>query len=319
MKNNQIENDIIIAINSFLHKMAIIFLIFVLIIFTGFSVLYTIYNVEPIKYFLYLYTIQHLVWLGGILYYKGISIEALIIMYLSYILVAMYPLTCIYWNAGDPIVFSWYLLILIGAMAFNIRHIGIWIFTIAIVVISVFFFSSFLFPHKELESLMIHQANIMTVISAILLTSFFAIVYTKKAHIEESMRTKRLQKDVEDAEILERDKTLYVNIIGYLEKNKPFRNPDFNTQTLAKALNSNVNYISRAISAGGGSDFRTLLNSFRISYAKSMLDSGAMKKYTIDYIYTEAGYKYRSTFNAAFKLFTGMTPSDYLSLQNADK
>ena len=316
MKNIQTENDMNNAINSYLRKMSIIFLILVLIIFTGFSVLYTVNDVEPIKYFLYLYTMQHIIWLIGILYLKDISVEALIMMYLSYILVAIYPLACIYWNSGNPVVFSWYLLILIGAIVFNMRHIVLWILVTAAVVISVFFFSSFLFPHKEFESLILHHANIMTVISTLLLTSFFAIVYMKKTTIEESIRAQKLKTNAEDAEDLERDKTLFNNIIEYFEKNKPFRNPDFNARELAIALNSNVNYISRAISAGSSGDFHTLLNSFRINYAKSMLDSGAMKKYTIDYIYTEAGYKYRSTFNAAFKLITGMTPSDYVSRQN---
>ena len=315
MKNNQTENEIDDAINLFLRKMTICFLIFVLIIFTWFTVLFTINDVEPVKYFLYSYTIQHIIWLAGIIRYKEIPIEVLIMVYLSYIMVAIYPLTCIYWNAGDPIVFSWYLLILIGAIVFNTRYIGTWIFMIAVVVISVFFLSSFFYPHKESESLMIYYADIITIISTVFLTSFFAIVYAKKTRIEESIRNKKLQKNVEDAENLERDKILYNKIIEYLEKNQPFRNPDFNAQTLAKALNSNVNYISRAINAGGNDDFRMLLNSFRISYVKSMLDGCALEKYTIDYIYTEAGYKHRSTFNAAFKLITGMTPSDYASQQ----
>jgi len=318
MKNNQTENDSDNAINLFLRKMSIIFLVFVSIIFTGFAVLYTIDAVEPIKYFLYLYTLQHIIWLFGILCCKDISIEALIMMYLSYILVAIYPLACIYWNAGDPVVFSWYLLILVGAIVFNMRYIGLWVLLTAAVVVSVFFFSSSLFPHKELETLMVHDANVMTVISTLILTSFFAIVYTKKIKIEESVRAKKIQTNAEEAENLEKDKTLYNNIIEYLEKNKPFKNPDFNARELAKALNSNVNYISRAISAAGDGDFHTLLNKFRINYAKSMLDNGAMKKYTIDYIYTEAGYKYRSTFNAAFKLITSMTPSDYASQYNTD-
>ncbi|MCL2598243.1 MAG: AraC family transcriptional regulator [Paludibacter sp.] len=318
MKIIQAENDIDNAINLFLRKMSIIFLIIVLIIFTGFAVLYTINDVDPIKYFLYMYTMQHVIWLFGIVCFKNISIESLIMMYLSYILIAIYPLACIYWNVGDPVVFSWYLLILIGAVVFNLRKLGLWIFITASVVISVFFFSSSLFPYKELESLMIHIANIMTVASTVLLTSFFAIVYARKTSIEESIRAKKLQTDAEDADNLERDKALYSNIVEYFEKNKPFKNPDFNARELAKALNSNVTYVSKAITAGGGGDFHTIINKFRIDYVKSMLDNGAMKKYTIDYIYTEAGYKYRSTFNVAFKLITGMTPSDYASQQNTN-
>jgi len=83
MKNNQSENDIDNAINLFLRKMSIIFLVLVLIIFSGFAVLYTVNDIDPIKYFLYLYTMQHIIWLFGILCFKNISIESVIMMYLS--------------------------------------------------------------------------------------------------------------------------------------------------------------------------------------------------------------------------------------------
>jgi len=316
MKNNQTKNDIDDTLNLFLRKMAIIFLIFISVILTSFSILYSISESDPLKYFLYLYTLQHFLALFMVIHFKDISIEALITFYLVYIIASIYPITCIYWNAGTPVAFSWYLLVLIGAIAFNIQHIKVWVFLIAVVIILVFCFSSFLFPHKDTESLVMTYANILTIIATVLLTSFFALVYTKKTNIEKSMQARELQTYVENTGNLEKDITLYKDIIEYLENDKPFKNPDFNIQALAEALNSNVYYISRAINVGSGNNFNMLLNSFRISHVKSMLDSGAMKKYTIDYIYAEAGYRYRSTFNSSFKLITGMTPSNYVSRQN---
>ena len=313
MKNNHTKNDIDNTLDLFLHKMAIIFLILITITITGFAILFTLSDSVPLKYFLYLYTVQHFLILFGIIYFKDLSIESVISFYLIYIISAIYPVACIYWSAGTPIAFSWYLLILIGTIAFNMQHIKVWILLIAISIISVFISSSFLFSQMNTGPLMIISANILTVIITVILTSFFALVYTKKANIEKSMHDKELQTYAENTENLEKDIILYNDIIEYLEKAKPFKNPDFNIQTLAKALNTNVYYISRAINVGSGNNFNMLLNSFRISYVKSMLDSGAIKKYTIDYIYAEAGYKYRSTFNAAFKLIIGMTPSDYVS------
>ena len=318
MKNNQTENDINNAINLFLRKMAIIFISFVLVMFIGFAILFTINDSDPIKYFLYLYAIQHIMLLVGIIYFKDISIETSIRFYLCYIITALYPIVCICWNTGDPVVFFWYMLVLIGASVFDMRHIKIWIFITVVVIISVFFFSSSLFSYKDVELQVISVANILTIIAVALMTSFFAIVFMKKTDIEKSMHTKELQTYADNAENLEKYMTLYNNIIEYLEKDKPFRDPDFSPQALAKALNSNIIYISRAINVGSGNNFNALLNSFRIGYVKSMLDCGAIKKYTIDYIYAEAGYKYRSTFNSAFKLITGTTPSDYVSRQNAN-
>jgi len=299
----------------FLRKMIVVFLVIVLVLYTSFTVLFVLFNIEPFKYLMYMYIFQHVMWLFGLVYFKKLSFEPLITMYLSYILVAQYPIACIYWNSGNPIVFSWYLLVILGAIVFDRRNIGLWIPWISTMVISIFFCSP-LFPKENFSALFTNLTNILTVIATIVLASFFAIVYVKKTNIDESIQAETLKTTAENAENLERDRALYNEIINYLEKNKPFKNPNFNAQALAMALNSNVNYISKAISVGGSGDFHTLLNSFRINYAKSMLDSGAMKKYTIDYIYTEAGYKYRSTFNSAFKDIMGMTPSDYVSQQN---
>jgi len=311
MKNNLIENNVNPA-TLFLRKMAIIFITMMLIVYIVFALLYAKHDAPILKSLMYLYTIQHIIWLFGILYYKDLSIESLIIMYLSYALVTIiYPAGCIFWNSGNPVVFSWFMLILFGAMAFHVRNIEVWVFLTLAIVVSIFFFSS-MFPKDNITPSLLNDINITTVIITIILAVFFAMIYVRKKNIDKSMPVETLKATGVD---LEKNKALYNNIIEHLEKNKPFKNPDFNVQELAKALNSEISYISKAISAGGDGDFHTLLNRFRISYAKSMLDSEAMKIYTIDYIYTEAGYKYRSTFNNAFKSITGMTPSDYMSKQ----
>jgi len=309
-----LKNDIYTELPS-LRSIIIIFLSIALIICASFTALYVVYDVKLFKYLMYLYTMQHILWLVGFLRFKDIPIEAIIMMYISFIIVALYPVACVYWNSGNPVVFSWYLLIMFGVIVFQMRCIGLWISTILIIVISVFF-CSHLFPQEDFTSLFTLKANVLTVISTITLSAFFAIVYVKKISYKESVHVETPQTTVESVENLERDKALYNDIINYLETDKPFKNPDFNAHVLAMALNSNVTYISKAISTSDNGNFNMLLNHFRINYVKSMLDNGALKKYTIDYIQAEAGYKHRSTFNTAFKSITGMTPSEYASLQN---
>ena len=313
MRNNHTKSDNNVA-TPFLRKAAVSFLIIVSILCAGFTTLYVVYDFKPGRCLMYLLTVQHLIWLAGVLIYKKIPLEPVIMFYLSYILISLYPFVCMYWNSGDPVMFFWYVLIIIGVITFKIPNIELWIILTLGIVVSVFFFSS-LFPQESLTPTLISNANILTVISTIILASFFAIVYVKRNNIDESMLEETLRATTKSVENSDRDKALYNDIIYYLENNKPFKDPNFSAYTLAKALNTNVNYISKAISAGDSDNFNTLLNSFRINYIKSMLDSGALKKYTIDYIYTEAGYKHRSTFNTAFKSITGMTPSDYASQQ----
>jgi len=314
MKKNQTKDDITVS-TLFLRKIVIIFLSIVVAMCTGFTILYTAHDISPFKHLLYVYTLQHVIWLFGFCYFKNLSSDSLIMVYISYILVALYPFACIYWNSGCPVVFSWYLLIIIGVIVFQTQNIELWITLILAVVISIFFFSS-LFPQISFTPLLITRTNILTVISTIILSAFFAVIYVKKNRFSEFTNVETETAAGEDTANLKRDIALYNDIIEYLEKSKSFKNPHFNAQTLATALNSNVNYISKAISTGGKTNFNMLLNNFRINYVKSMLDSDAHKKYTIDYIYAEAGYQYRSTFNTAFKKIIGMTPSDYVSLKN---
>ena len=314
MKNRHLLNDTDPS-SLFLRKAVIGFLVLALIVGFCLAALYTVNNIEIPKFMMYMFIAHHILWLWGILFFKNMSMETMIMAYLSYMIVFLYPFACIFWNVRNSVGITWYLIIMIGAIVFQRNHIWLWTPLILCVVISVFFLS-YLFPQITLSLELINSASIITVISTVVLGGYFSIAYVKLANIEASVHAEALRETAENTESIEKDKALYHEIIQYLEDNKPFKNPDFDAQELAKALNTNASYISKAISIGDSGDFRALINSFRINYAKAMLDSDAMKKYTIDYICTESGYKYRSTFNNAFKNHTGMTPSEYVTRQN---
>ena len=295
-------------------NLIIIFLLIVTTIFGGSAILYTINDIPFLKYFTLLYTIQHIVWLLLLLLYKKnlnhMIAEVLVLIYLSCIIVALFPIICIYWNSGYPIAFFWYVLVPIGGIVFGIKDITMWSIITLIASVSVFFFSPF-FPKENFTPSLIHKVNYLTITSAIMLITFFTIVFVKKDIIDKAMQAEALREVAENKEDLEKYKSLYNEIIEYLEKEQPFKNPDFDENMLAKKLHSNTHYISKALNIGGEINFKSLLKKFRINYVKSMIDNDAMKRYTIDYIFTEAGYRSRSTFNNAFKDIVGMTPSDY--------
>jgi len=316
MGSIQTKNGINNTVALFLRKMIVIFFIIVLVLCSCYTVLYTVYDFRPYVFLLYLTFLQHVLWLCGFLYYKDMPIMPLIMMYLAYILVLLYPLICIYWNSGDASEFIWYLIVIVGAIAFQVPNIELWIFLPLGIAVSVFFFSGF-FPKIDINPELMNKTSILTVVSTIVLSIFFAIVHTKMISIDKFTLNETLPTVKDDTENLEKEKALYNSIIKYLEETKAFRDPSFNTRQLAKALHTNTTYISKAINAGNTGNFNILLNNFRIDYAKSMLSNGALKKYTIDHIYAKAGYKHRSTFNTAFKSVTGMTPSDFVSQNNS--
>ena len=106
--------------------------------------------------------------------------------------------------------------------------------------------------------------------------------------------------------------TLYTAILTYFSEKKPYCNPDFTIEQLAKDLNSNVKYISKAIKIKENVNFNFFLNKYRISMIKEMIANDFHNKYTLRYIYFKSGFRHQSTFNKAFKDIEGMTPSKYI-------
>jgi AraC-like DNA-binding protein len=61
-------------------------------------------------------------------------------------------------------------------------------------------------------------------------------------------------------------------------------------------------------------NFANFINQQRVEYAKKALKKDENKLLTIESIGEKSGFKSKSSFNAAFKKFTGQTPSDYLKM-----
>ena len=88
--------------------------------------------------------------------------------------------------------------------------------------------------------------------------------------------------------------------------------PTFTLQNLAEQLGSNTSYLSQAINEQFGMSFTSLLNQYRVREAcRRMEDLDTYGHFTIDAISESVGFKARVTFTKAFKLNTGMLPSEY--------
>lgn len=105
---------------------------------------------------------------------------------------------------------------------------------------------------------------------------------------------------------------LYHQIISCFQNEKPFQDPAFNKRALARLLQTNETYISRALNKNGNKNFNTLMNEYRINQVIEEFNAKNFKKFTIEHIYVRAGFTQQSTFNRVFKEFTGKTPSEYV-------
>ena len=99
-------------------------------------------------------------------------------------------------------------------------------------------------------------------------------------------------------------------LTAYLEIEKPYLNPDLNMLMLSRQLKLPVRYLSQVINETFGSNFYIVMNQFRIEEFKRILNQSPATKTYLEIAY-EVGFNSKSTFNAAFKKITGLTPREY--------
>jgi len=102
----------------------------------------------------------------------------------------------------------------------------------------------------------------------------------------------------------------------YLTNEEPYINPDFSINELAMGLKVPVHHVSYCLNTLMNVKFTTLRSQLRIQYAAKLLDSGQADELSMDGIGKKSGFSTRSNFYNAFKIETGMTPSEYLERKN---
>ena len=107
------------------------------------------------------------------------------------------------------------------------------------------------------------------------------------------------------------DDELMERIIHLIEEKKLYLNSELTTSDIAKELNMHRNYISACVNSQKGHNFNRLLNSYRIEYAKQLMQQYPDKK--INTIANESGFANETSFYRTFKAITGMTPKEWLA------
>jgi AraC-like DNA-binding protein len=96
---------------------------------------------------------------------------------------------------------------------------------------------------------------------------------------------------------------------AWLEKEKPYCNPDFQLQDLRQVLPMNRTYLSQFINAEYGCSFYHWVNGLRIAEAKRLLTENPEMK--LKDIAQQSGFSSRSVFSQVFTRETGVAPSDW--------
>lgn len=102
------------------------------------------------------------------------------------------------------------------------------------------------------------------------------------------------------------------NILYAMESEKVFSQDDMSLKKLAEHLGTNTKYISQVINEKIKVNFITFINEYRIKEARKILSDKANHNLTIKAIATKSGFKSKSSFNNAFKKYTGINPSFFM-------
>lgn len=130
--------------------------------------------------------------------------------------------------------------------------------------------------------------------------------------IDSKLQTiKQLQKTYKFTEIIAQIQYLK----KYMIEQKPYLDSKLTLQELAIQVNIDSRELSFLINQHIGQHFFDFVNEYRIKNAMEILQNSSMKELTIQQILYDVGFNSKSSFNTAFKKYTGHTPTEYRKLQ----
>lgn len=105
-------------------------------------------------------------------------------------------------------------------------------------------------------------------------------------------------------------------IRNVMEEQKPFLQRNFNLGALSELTAIPKHLLSRYFSENLKQSFTDYTNHFRIEKAKELLENPTFRNHKIAVIAYECGFNSISSFNAAFRKVTSVSPSEYKVLQS---
>lgn len=107
-------------------------------------------------------------------------------------------------------------------------------------------------------------------------------------------------------------KEISEQIVAYLRDSRAYRNQDLTLAALSLETGIHHRNISIAINGYLHKNFFDLVNGMRVEEAKQLLRELSTSDYTTESIFTECGFRSRSTFFTTFRKFEGTSPAQWL-------
>lgn len=106
-------------------------------------------------------------------------------------------------------------------------------------------------------------------------------------------------------------KALLEKVLLYMDRHQPYINSELKLTGLADQLDLSPHHLSQIINENLQQNFSDFINNYRITHAKRLLSNHDYNHEKIINIAYDSGFNNKVSFNAAFKKFEGISPSDF--------
>ena len=134
-------------------------------------------------------------------------------------------------------------------------------------------------------------------------------MYIPKNKIARKTKLKQSDK-VENLEMEELTQAMQ----NYLKTEKPFVDPNFRLDDLAKQLDVPKHHLYYCLNSVLDIKFTTLRSQLRVEHAKELLLSGNLETVSMEGIWAKTGFSSRTNFFVTFKEVTGYTPIEFIKI-----
>jgi AraC-like DNA-binding protein len=275
-------------------------------------------SVNWVPWYIGMFVVIHLSWGTASYLQDSVVDECFIPYYFIFMHVYLFPAVLILWEGQVYSVLALYVLLplIVPSRHYALKYLIASSISSIICVVVLFVMSACgsvkIAYFDGIEPRIIVLLN--TIIATMALSGFtlFIYCYCKIFQIMTNENNNSVIKMKEKAETTEdtKQKELHNKIIVYFETKQPYKQAQYNLPMLASDLDTNTKYLSEAINKYYGS-FNSLLNKYRLELVRKMLEDRLTDTYTMEYIYTLAGYSSHSAFYSNFYKTFQATPLEY--------
>ena len=148
----------------------------------------------------------------------------------------------------------------------------------------------------------------------IILVGYFGLKQQEifRTHNPEKFITEPKEKKYAGSALTEaEEKQIGEKLTGYMNREKPYLNPDLNLPRLADELEIKSHHLSQVINDKMETNFFEYINHYRVDEVKAKITNSVYSNYSLLGIAFESGFNSKSAFNRVFKNIAGVTPTQY--------